>query len=118
MKVTKAEDGTWILVLAQDLAAGKAVEIDVEYVANDVTFVNGSNQVTFLAYTANAAGDADGVTTAVMGSAPWDGGWDCAKTTVSVAVTQDCKGIRMQFVFNAEEGAYFKITEIRIVDAE
>ena len=119
LKVTQtSNEGSNILVLQQELAAGKVVEIDVEYVANDVTFVNGVNQVTFLGYTANAAGDADGKTTVVMGSAPWDGGWDCGKTTVSVAVTEDCAGIRMQFVFNSEAGAYFKITAIRIVDAQ
>ena len=118
LKVTKASDGTCIVVLQQEIAAGKAVEIDVEYVANDVMFVNGVNQITFLGYTANAAGDADGKTTAVIGSAPWDGGWNCAKTTVTVAVTQDCAGVRMQFVFNGEADAYFKITAIRIVDAQ
>ena len=117
LKVTKAEDGSCILVLQQDLEAGKAVEIDVEYVANDVAFVNGVNQITFLAYTANAAGDADGKTTAVIGTAPWDGGWDCASTTLTATVTEDCAGIRMQFVFNGEADAYFKITAIRIVAA-
>ena len=118
LKVVGTAGSESILVLSRDLTAGQRVEIDVEYVANDVTFVNGVNQVTFLGYTANAAGDADGKTTAVMGSAPWDGGWNCAKTTVSVVVTQDCAGIRMQFVMNSEEGAYFKITAIRIVDEE
>ena len=118
LKVVGTAGSESILVLNRELTAGQSVEIDVEYVANDVTFVNGVNQVTFLGYTANAAGDADGKTTAVMGSAPWDGGWNCAKTTVSVAVTQDCAGIRMQFVMNSEVGAYFKITAIRIVDAQ
>ena len=118
MKVVGTAGSESILVLSRELTAGQSVEIDVEYVANDVTFVNGVNQVTFLGYTANAAGDADGKTTAVMGSAPWDGGWNCAKTTVSVVVTQDCAGLRMQFVMNSEVGAYFKITAIRIVDAQ
>ena len=118
LKVVGTAGSESILVLSRELTAGQSVEIDVEYVANDVTFVNGVNQVTFLGYTANAAGDADGKTTAVTGSAPWDGGWNCAKTTVSVAVTQDCAGIRMQFVMNSEVGAYFKITAIRIVDAQ
>ena len=118
LKVVGTAGSESILVLNRELTAGQSVEIDVEYVANDVTFVNGVNQVTFLGYTANAAGDADGKTTAVIGSAPWDGGWNCAKTTVSVAVTQDCAGIRMQFVMNSEAGAYFKITAIRIVDAQ
>ena len=118
LKVVGTAGSESILVLSRELTAGQSVEIDVEYVANDVTFVNGVNQVTFLGYTANAAGDADGKTTAVIGSAPWDGGWNCAKTTVSVAVTQDCAGIRMQFVMNSEVGAYFKITAIRIVDAQ
>ena len=118
LKVTKANDeGAYILVLDKELAAGKAVEIDVEYVGENVAYASG-NQITFLGYTANAAGDADGKTTAVMGNAKWDGGWDCAKTTVTVAVTQDCAGVRMQFVFNGEASAYFKITAIRIVEAQ
>ena len=118
LKVVGTAGSESILVLNRELTAGQAVEIDVEYVANDVTFVNGSNQITFLAYTANAAGDADGNTTAVMGNASWDGGWDCTTATVTATVTQDCAGIRMQFVMNGEEGAYFKITAIRIVDAQ
>ncbi|MBQ7368151.1 MAG: hypothetical protein IJW60_00385, partial [Clostridia bacterium] len=118
LKVVGTAGSESILVLDRALTAGQTVAIDVEYVANDVTFVNGVNQVTFLGYTANAAGDADGKTTAVMGSAPWDGGWDCAKTTVNVTVSQDCSGIRMQFVMNSEAGAYFKITAIRIIDAQ
>ena len=117
LKVTQtSNEGENILVLQQAIAAGKTVEIDVEYVGENLAYADG--QITFLAYTANAAGDADGKTTAVMGNAKWDGGWDCAKTTVSVAVTEDCAGIRMQFVFNSEAGAYFKITAIRIVDAQ
>ena len=116
LKVTKAADGECILVLGTELAAGKAVEIDVEYVGENVA--HSAGQITFLAYTANANGHADGKTTAVIGNAKWDGGWDCAKTTVTAVVTQDCAGIRMQFVFNSEADAYFKITAIRIVDAE
>ena len=119
LRVRKKEDGSeYILVLQSEITAGKVVEIDIEYVANNLTFVNGSNQFTFLAYTANAAGDADGKTTAVIGNAPWDGGWNSQKTTVSAAVTQDCSGIRMQFVFNGEVDAYFKISGIRVIDAQ
>ena len=118
LKVTQtSNEGSNILVLQQAIAAGKTVEIDVEYVAENVAYAS-DNQITFLGYTANEAGDADNKTTAVMGNAKWDGGWNCAKTTVSVAVTEDCAGIRMQFVFNGEAGAYFKITAIRIVDAQ
>ena len=116
MKVVGTAGSESILVFSKDLTAGQTVEIDVEYICENPAYSAG--QVTFLGYTANAAGDADGKTTAVMGNAKWDGGWNCEKTTVSVAVTQDCSGIRMQFVMNSEAGAYFKITAIRIVDAE
>ena len=105
-----------LLVYYNQLKAGSVVEIDVEYVTADATFVNGVNQFTFLAYTANAAGDPDGKTTSVMGNAPWDGGWNASKTTVSVAVTEDCAGIRMQFVFNNVDDSYFKITGIRVLE--
>ena len=116
LKVVGTAGSESILVFSKDLTAGQTVEIDVEYICENPAYSAG--QVTFLGYTANAAGDADGKTTAVMGNAKWDGGWNCEKTTVSVAVTQDCSGIRMQFVMNSEAGAYFKITAIRIVDAE
>ena len=105
-----------LLVYYNQLKAGSVVEIDVEYVTADATFVNGVNQFTFLAYTANAAGDPDGKTTSVVGNAPWDGGWNASKTTVSVAVTEDCAGIRMQFVFNNVDDSYFKITGIRVLE--
>ncbi len=115
LKVTGQSGATNILVFDSELKANSLVEIDVEYVSNNTAYASG-NQVTFLAYTANAAGDADGNTTAVMGNASWDGGWDCSKTTVSVTVTQDCYGIRMQFVYGADTSAYFKITGIRILE--
>ena len=116
LKISGQSGSTNILVFDSELKANSVVEIDVEYVTADATFVNGKNQFTFLAYTANAAGDADGKTTAVMGSAPWDGGWNGSKTTVSAAVTEDCAGIRMQFVFNKVEDSYFKITGIRVLE--
>ena len=112
LKVTGTPGSESILVLKKELTAGQTVEIDVEYVGQNVSYNNG--QITFLAYTANVAGDADNVTTVVKGNAPWDGGWDCKQTTVPVEVTQDCAGIRMQFVMNSDAGAYFKITDIRI----
>ena len=116
LKVEGQYGETNILVYDAELKANSVVEIDVEYVTNNVTFVNGVNQFTFLGYTANAAGDPDGKTTAVMGNASWDGGWNGSKTTVSVAVTQDCYGVRMQFVYNADENAYYKITSIRVLE--
>ena len=115
LKISGQSGSTNILVFDSELKANSVVEIDVEYVSNNTAYA-GDNQVTFLAYTANAAGDADGKTTAVMGNAKWDGGWDCKKTTVSVAVTQDCAGIRMQFVYGADASAYFKITGIRVLE--
>ena len=105
-----------IIVLNNALVAGKKVEVDIEYVSDDVTFVNGVNQVTFLLYGANAEGGENGGPT-VMGNAHWDGGWNCQKTTVSLAVAEDATGVRLQFRFNAVEGSYFKITGIRIVEA-
>ena len=115
LKISGQSGETNILVFDSELKANSIVEIDVEYVSSNTAYAGG-NQVTFLAYTANAAGDADGKTTAVMGNANWDGGWDCKKTTVSVAVTQDCAGIRMQFVYGADASAYFKITGIRVLE--
>ncbi len=115
LKVTGQSGATNILVFDSELKANSIVEIDIEYVSSNTAYASG-NQVTFLAYTANAAGDADGKTTAVMGNASWDGGWDCSKTTVSAAVTQDCYGIRMQFVYGADTNAYFKITGIRVLE--
>ena len=115
LKVSGQSGATNILVFDSALKANSVVEIDVEYVSSNTAYAGG-NQVTFLAYTANAAGDADGKTTAVMGNAKWDGGWDCKKTTVSVAVTQECAGIRMQFVYGADASAYFKITGIRVLE--
>ena len=114
LKIVGVHGSESTLLFKSTLKAGAKVEIDIDYIANDETFVNGVNQVTFLAYTANAQGTNDGVTTSVMGSAPWDGGWDCEKTTVLTEITQDCYGIRMQFVMNSEAGAYFKITGIRV----
>ena len=114
LKVVGTHGSESTLVYKSTLKAGAIVEIDIDYVANDEKFVNGVNQVTFLAYTAKDSGSNDGVTTVVMGSAPWDGGWNCAETTIKVEVTKDCGGIRMQFVMNAEEGAYFKINAIRV----
>ena len=114
--VEEAEGDPHILFLKEDLTAGQTVEIDVEYVAQNVAYESG--QITFVAYTANAAGDSDESTTVAKGNAQWDGGWDCNTTTVSVEVKQDCAGIRMQFVFNDEAGAYFKISDIRISGTE
>ena len=114
LKVVGTHGSESTLVFWKDLKAGQTVEIDVEYVCQNPAYSAG--QVTFLGYTANANGDNDGKTTAVMGNAKWDGGWDCKKTTVSVAVTQDCAGVRMQFVMNSEANAYFKITGIRVVE--
>ena len=114
LKITKTADGECILVLVQELKAGMKVTVDVEYVANDVKFVNGVNQVTFLTYGSNVNGHSDGNIYVTMGSAPWDGGWDCAKVRTVSEITTDCAGLRMQFVFNAEAGAYFKITNVKI----
>ena len=117
LKVTGIMDSpSNIIVLNNALVAGKTVEVDIEYVSDDVTFVNGVNQVTFLLYGANAEGGENGGPT-VMGNAHWDGGWNCQKTTVSLAVAEDATGVRLQFRFNAVEGSYFKITGIRIVEA-
>ena len=115
LKITGQSGATNTLFFSSAINANSLVEIDVEYVSNNTAYAGG-NQVTFLAYTANAAGDADGNTTAVMGNASWDGGWDCAKTTVSATITQDCYGIKMQFVYGADTNAYFKITGIRILE--
>ena len=115
LKVEGQSGETNTLVFNSKLKANSMVEIDVEYVSNNTAYASG-NQVTFLAYTANASGDADGKTTAVMGNAKWDGGWDCKKTTVAAEVTQDCYGIKMQFVYGADPSAYFKITGIRILE--
>lgn len=118
LKVTGlANSAENILVLRNPVSAGKTVEVDIEYVANDLTFANGENQITFLVYGANADGSENGAA-AVIGNAPWDGGWSCQKTTLSYAVAADCYGVRLQFKFNGDEGAYFKITGIRIVDIE
>ena len=105
------EGNSNILMFKRDLTAGMKVTVDVEYVGENVAFEAG--QITFLAYTANAAGDADGKTTSVIGNASWDGGWDCSKVRLVVEITEDCAGIRMQLVMNSDEGAYFKITNIK-----
>ena len=117
LKISKATDGTYTLVLNRELTAGMKVTVDVEYVAENVAFGDG-NQITFLTYGANAAGDADGNTYAVIGNAKWDGGWDCAKVRTVSEIVADCAGIRMQFVFNGEADAYFKITNVRIYNAD
>ena len=113
LKVTKAGDGENSLAFKADISANSLVEIDVEYVGENLAYASG-NQITFLAYTANASGDPDGKMTSVIGNASWDGGWDCKKTTLSVPVTQACAGLKLQFVYNSEANAYFKITSIKI----
>ena len=116
LKVDGVEGSSNILMFKRALTAGMKVTVDVEYVGENVAFEAG--QITFLAYTANANGDADGKTTSVIGNASWDGGWDCAKTRLVTEITADCAGLRLQFVFNNEENAYFKITNIRIYARE
>ena len=105
-----------IVVFKRDLTAGSVVEIDIEYITTDSTWVDSAtSQVTFLAYEANADGSETGDPT-VMGNASWDGGWNLGKYTLSKAISSDCYGVRMQFKFNSDTGAYFKINGIRVIE--